>query len=115
MICENKVNLLTLPQLDRTVALGGLGNGIHRLFDISWLAINELFYWGDIDIEGLTILARIRHRFPQTKSVMMGIQTLEKYANLITQGTAAEADAQVPMPLVIDDHLDILKSRFKYA
>ncbi len=41
VIVENKVNLDKLPAMPRTLALGGLGYGIVRLFEIPWLATNR--------------------------------------------------------------------------
>ncbi len=78
LIVENKVNLLTLPALKHTVALGGLGNGVVDLRLLSWLQNASIWYWGDIDIDGLLILSRLRKLFPHTVSLMMDKQTIEQ-------------------------------------
>ncbi len=78
-IVENKVNLLTLPKSARSLALGGMGAGVTVLFDISWLANQRLYYWGDLDMDGFHILARLRHRLPNTQSLFMDLETIEKH------------------------------------
>ncbi len=90
VIVENKINLLTLPARPRTIALGGLGNGITQLFDIPWLKDARIFYWGDIDVEGFGILDRLRHRMNQVESLLMDRETLEKHAEFSTKGSGRE-------------------------
>lgn len=91
LIVENKVNLLTLPALGRAVAIGGLGNGVVLLRYIPWLADTPIIYWGDLDIEGLEILSRLRALFPQTHSVMMDEATIARWRHLTVQGTGRGA------------------------
>ncbi len=99
-VVENKVNLLTLPKILRGVALGGYGHGVTMLFDVSWLANQKLYYWGDVDVDGFHILASLRHRFPQTQSLFMDLATLEKYRPLaITATTRNTLDGREPEEL----------------
>jgi len=79
LIVENKVNLLTLPRLKGTIGLGGLGNGITDLRYVHWLANSEIWYWGDIDVEGLLILSRLRVMFPQVRSLLMDDATVHAW------------------------------------
>lgn len=81
-VVENKVNLLTLPKRSRSLALGGMGAGVTALFDINWLSKQRLYYWGDLDMDGFEILARLRHRFPHTQSMFMDLATLETHRAL---------------------------------
>lgn len=94
VVVENKVNLLTMPLLNRTVAIGGMGNGIPLLRYIPWLVGIPITYWGDLDIEGLEILSRLRALFPQVNSVMMDDASLERWRSLVRQGSGRK----VPMP-----------------
>lgn len=71
LVVENKTNLLTLPPLRDAVALGGLGYGVTDLRYVEWLHDRGVFYWGDIDLDGFHILARLRMHFPQVQSLMM--------------------------------------------
>ena len=43
---------------------------------IPWLKSKEIFYWGDIDTHGFSILSRLRHFFPRANSIMMDENTL---------------------------------------
>ncbi len=90
LIVENKINLLTLPQLPRTIAIGGLGYGVSTFFDIPWIATSRLYYWGDLDVDGLRILNRVREQFSHARSLMMDGDTLSQFQSLITPGNAAD-------------------------
>jgi hypothetical protein len=79
IIVENKVNLLTLPQRPRTMALGGVGDGVVQLAKLPWLATSRLLYWGDIDVDGYRILSGFRSRFPHVESIFMDSDVLERF------------------------------------
>ncbi|MCU0707490.1 MAG: DUF2220 family protein [Pirellula sp.] len=84
---ENKVNWLTLPEIPKGVAFGGLGRGIAQLFSVPWIAQSPLLYWGDIDVEGLEILAMVRSEWPHIASILMDDATLESHRAFATAGT----------------------------
>ena len=90
LIVENKVNLLTLPALERTIALGGLGNGVTQLGDILWLHENPVYYWGDLDADGFVILDRLRRLLGQIQSVLMSQATFHTFQNLATPGNGSD-------------------------
>jgi hypothetical protein len=82
LVVENKTTLyttLTLPKIDRTIAIFGSGYSVFNLKKTHWLSNTELFYWGDIDVQGFEILSQFRGYFPHTKSVLMDKQTFEKF------------------------------------
>lgn len=81
-IVENKVNLLTLPAMKRSIGLGGLGKAVSLLRNIGWLSSVPIFYWGDFDVEGFEMLSQIRAIFPETKSLLMNRETFEQFENL---------------------------------
>jgi hypothetical protein len=83
LIVENKVNLLTLPMLPETIGLGGLGNAVTDLRYLSWLNDKEVWYWGDIDVDGFEILSRLRAFLPRTRTLMMDSQTVETWREFI--------------------------------
>src|SRR5262245_14483114 len=56
-IVENKINLLTLPPLERTLGLGALGKGVTLLRYLPWLGGVPIAYWGDLDVQGFEILS----------------------------------------------------------
>jgi len=81
-IVENKVNLLTLPAMKRSIGFGGLGKAVSLLREIGWLSSVPIFYWGDFDVEGFEMLSQIRAIFPQTESLLMHRETFEQFENL---------------------------------
>lgn len=83
-VLENKVNALTLPSLPRSIAFGGLGDGVTQLFKIDWLRDQQIFYWGDIDLDGFDALDSLRREFPHVRSLFMDIQTLTQHRALAT-------------------------------
>lgn len=79
LVVENKTTLyttLTLPKMDKAIAIFGSGYKISDLKNASWLADKEIYYWGDIDTHGFDILSQIRGYFKETKSIMMDVETL---------------------------------------
>lgn len=93
LIVENKVNLLTTPRGRYAIALGGLGNGLALLRYVPWLASADVTYWGDLDVEGLTILAALRAMFPQARSVFMDEVAVAAWRHLAVPRTVrARAD-----------------------
>lgn len=87
---ENQLNLLTLPQLTRTLAIWGEGWAATRLRRLHWLAENRLLYWGDIDVEGFQILSSLRMFFPRVESVLMTEAVLRAHPDLVLEGSGSE-------------------------
>lgn len=76
---ENKTNSLCFPDVDDSIVVFGGGYGISVLKGASWLHDMEIFYWGDIDTHGFSILSQLRGYFPHVHSIMMDIQTLHTF------------------------------------
>lgn len=77
-IVENRHSVLQLLQRtlpDAIVVFGG-GYGVTLLKQAAWLQQISLFYWGDLDTHGLSILNLVRSVFPHTVSIMMDNKTL---------------------------------------
>ncbi|MBA2116096.1 Wadjet anti-phage system protein JetD domain-containing protein [Bremerella alba] len=83
LLVENKINLLTLPPVANCIAIGGLGNSVTDLRYVTWLNEREVWYWGDIDVEGFEILSRLRVFLPETHSMMMDNFTVTTWAGSI--------------------------------
>lgn len=82
LVVENKTTLyttLTLPKMDKTIAIFGSGYSVHNLKNVRWFDNLEILYWGDIDVQGFEILSQFRSYFPQTKSVLMDKQTFDYF------------------------------------
>jgi hypothetical protein len=86
-VVENKVNLLTLPAVKGSLALGGLGNGVTLLRYIGWLQSTPVSYWGDIDVEGFMILSMLRAIYPHVHSFLMDRATMDRHQRTAIQGT----------------------------
>jgi len=81
-IVENKVNLLTLPLMKNTLAIGGIGRAISLLREVHWLHDAKVIYWGDLDVEGFEMLSQCREMFEQTKSFLMDLKTVQGFSDL---------------------------------
>lgn len=82
LVVENKTTLyttLTLPKMDKTIAIFGSGYSVFNLKNTQWLSNVTLFYWGDIDVQGFEILSQFRSYFPHTKSMLMDKTTFDTF------------------------------------
>ncbi len=75
-ITENKINGLSFPMIKDSIVIFGLGYGIHSLKGIPWLDERRIYYWGDIDTHGFSMLSMTRGIFPQCRSLLMDEETL---------------------------------------
>ncbi|MDK2946861.1 MAG: hypothetical protein PWQ63_21 [Methanolobus sp.] len=97
-VLENKTNILnflTMPTMERSIAIFGKGFGVDALKDAKWLSDKQIIYWGDIDPHGFQILSQMRSYFPQTQSCMMDIETFREFEDLAVTGactTVTELD-----------------------
>jgi hypothetical protein len=69
-ITENEINGLAFPNVLGSLVIFGLGYGLDRLSEVSWLHRREVHYWGDIDTYGFHILDRLRALLPAVKSFL---------------------------------------------
>lgn len=81
-VVENKVNLLTLPPISNSIAIGGLGKSISLFRDVGWLHRSNIYYWGDLDVEGFEILSQFREVFEHTESMLMDMTTFNTHSDL---------------------------------
>ncbi|GHD05722.1 Wadjet anti-phage system protein JetD domain-containing protein [Zhihengliuella salsuginis] len=79
VVLENLQTLLALPPIDGVVAIHGGGYDVRWIADLPWIARVPLVYWGDLDADGLYILAALRGILPDAVSVMMDRGTLETH------------------------------------
>lgn len=81
-ITENRVNGLAFPDYPGSMVVFGLGYGLERLSEISWLRDLDVHYWGDIDTHGFGILNRLRGSLPNAQSFLMDRDTLDAHREL---------------------------------
>lgn len=93
-ILENKTsfsniyNFLTIPELESSIAIFGRGFGVGLLKGVEWLKDKEIYYWGDIDVQGFQILSQLRSYLPETRALMMDVETFNRFSEYRVNGTA---------------------------
>jgi hypothetical protein len=75
-IVENEITYLAFPLAPDAIVIFGGGYAVSVLERLDWLVALDLAYWGDLDTHGFAILNRLRHRFPDVRSVLMDRETL---------------------------------------
>ncbi len=93
LIVENEMTYLSLPPLPATLAIWGHGNQAQSLRHLSWLGHYQVYYWGDLDTQGLRILAGLRQSHPKIQSFLMDWETLTAYEDWVQSGAK---DTQAP-------------------
>ncbi|MGF1732296.1 Wadjet anti-phage system protein JetD domain-containing protein [Photobacterium kasasachensis] len=80
VILENEKPGLYFDNIKQGMCIFGLGNAVTMLEHVDFIRrCPNILYIGDLDIEGLYILNRLRKRIPQVKSRYMDKQTLIEY------------------------------------
>lgn len=89
LFVENLACAYSLPDLESTVAVVGLGRAISLASELPWIHGTRGLYWGDIDTDGLEILSLARAQFPGICSVLMDRATLQRYpSRWVAEGVA---------------------------
>lgn len=103
VIMENKtnysniLNFLSLPHLRGTIAVFGSGFRVWLLKHAAWLKDVNIYYWGDIDVQGLQILSQLRGYHPHVGALLMDFATLNAFKPYWDAGT--ETSVSVPEDL----------------
>ena len=80
IVIENlQTGLAVSESISGVPIICGMGFGITRLSELSWIKKVPIVYFGDLDVHGLTILSAFRSIAPQTTSLLMNRGTLEKF------------------------------------
>jgi hypothetical protein len=92
-ITENEINYLAFPSLTSSIVIFGKGIGIHKLLEDSpWLQHKKVFYWGDIDTHGFSILNQARRALPSIQSLLMDIETMNNHMHMLVEEPTALAN-----------------------
>lgn len=100
VIMENKtnysniLNFLSLPHLRGAIAIFGSGFRVWLLKHAAWLKAMNIYYWGDIDVQGLQILSQLRGYHSGVRALMMDFATLDTFKEYWDKGT--ETPGSVP-------------------
>ena len=102
-VTENLMNFLTLPKLDKTIAIwSGGGFNVSYLKYVDWLKNKQFYYWGDLDAQGFQILNQFRTYFPDTVAVMMDEETLNSFSPAV-----GEPAPKQHLKLLTDEELQL--------
>lgn len=79
LVIENLTTLVSLRDhgLANVLGLHGHGYRVANFRDLHWLHDCQVYYWGDIDVQGFEILSLFRRYFPHAKSILMDCATIE--------------------------------------
>ncbi len=66
---------------------------MNRLESLRWLETNRILYRGDIDVDGLLILSRLRNLFPHVESLMMDLDTFQRNKDHADKGNGTTPPA----------------------
>ncbi len=84
-VIENLATFLAFPPSPRSMVIFGSGYGARYLGDARWLERKRLYYWGDLDSHGFSILSQFRNAFAHAESLMMDSETAERFAHLAVE------------------------------
>jgi hypothetical protein len=108
VISENKDTAIHFPELDAGISVEGVGRGGAAIAALPWLtAAPHVFYWGDMDADGLEILNEFRAAGVPATSLFMDVTAYtawERYGtNVDVRGRRLEARHPRPVPHLTDD------------
>lgn len=90
LISENKDTAIFFPPITGGIAIEGEGRGASTIAGIKWVrATPRIFYWGDMDQDGLEILNEFRLAGLKVHSLLMSVDDYHRYNHLGTNQDAA--------------------------
>ena len=81
-IAENQMCILTFPKIPKSIIIFGSGQAVINLSKISWIYGKKVFYWGDLDVEGLGILSNLRSFKADPVVLMMDWECYSKFSEI---------------------------------
>ena len=103
-IAENKINGLAFPAYTQAIVVFGLGYAVDLLANAQCLQESRIYYWGDIDTHGFAILSRLRHYYPQVKSMLMDQDTLKQFEALSVYEKQEKSEQKPLNHLTMDEN-----------
>lgn len=88
LLVENRDSMAPLAGPPGVVAVHAQGLAAPELAIVPWVARSRVLYWGDLDTHGIRILGLVRQVLPQTESVLMDRETLERFTSLAVREPA---------------------------
>lgn len=102
ILIENLQSGLALKEQPKEIPIMmGLGLGVIRLEKVPWIKGVPIIYFGDLDAHGLYILSLFRQIAPQTKSVLMDLETFLHYEKFAVPDPTNAPAATAPVGLTV--------------
>lgn len=101
LIIENKQPAIAWPDTAGLVIIHSLGNHLEVLNQLPWLPPHQVWYWGDLDRHGFTLLSRARDVIPDLRSLMMEPLDVAHHRHLAVAERLARYDP--PRPTLTED------------
>lgn len=98
VVIENRQTGLSIKSIPENIPIAmGMGFSVVRLISIPWIKQVPIFYFGDLDQHGLEILGHFRNVAPQTRSVLMNLNTLKTYIDFAVTDPTDVIRKRVPI------------------
>jgi hypothetical protein len=84
VIMENLITGLSLKDMKSTVVIFRLGYSVREVAKLNWIkSVKELYYWGDLDTNGMNMLGLLRTKLPVI-SILMDRETLDQNTDFLS-------------------------------
>lgn len=78
-VVENETALYMLPTIKGAFVICSKGKALSLLGDIPMFSSSKLYYWGDLDEEGFSMLNDFRSMYPHTTSRFMNLESIQSH------------------------------------
>lgn len=82
-IITDDLNFLRFPNTENAIAILGTSETLNDLEELNFLKNAEIYFWSDLNVQGVAWLSAIRAKFPKTKSFLMDIERLKEYEEVV--------------------------------
>lgn len=97
LIIENdELGYTITADIDGLAIIHGLGSAAPLLAALTWCHTSRVFYWGDIDRAGLSILATLRRAGINATSILMDHDTLDRLDDYAHNTDSQKDSTQIP-------------------
>lgn len=97
ILVENETNLYLFPSLPGTLLICSFGKALHLLKEIGFLHHTKVYYWGDMDEQGFTMLDSIRNYYNHVESLFMDDVTLAHHQEQLEIKAVSVKSRELPL------------------